>query len=90
MFQIEGLRSRTSDSHHKIQVFSDPTLQENLSAAVKLPINKRFLGNPTLWKSLVRENLVIGTGCTRASVRVRVCVSRRWARAHPSGQVIYV
>ena len=37
---------------------------ENLSAAVKLPIKKRFLANPTLGTSLVRENIVMGTGCT--------------------------
>ena len=36
----------------------------NLSAAVKLPIRQRFLGNPTLGKSLVRERNVMGTGCT--------------------------
>ena len=37
---------------------------EHLSAAVKLPIKKRFLGNPTLGNNLVRENLVMGSGCT--------------------------
>ena len=36
---------------------------ESFSAAVKLPIKKRFLGNPTLGKSIVRENIVMGTGC---------------------------
>ena len=36
---------------------------ENLSAAVKLPVKKRLLGNPTLGKSLARENTVMGTGC---------------------------
>ena len=53
----------TRNSHHKIQVFRTVPL-ENLSAAVKLDIKKRFLGNPTLGKDLVRENIVMGTGCS--------------------------
>ena len=37
---------------------------ENLSAAVKLPINKRFLGNPTLGQNLGWRILAMRTGCT--------------------------
>ena len=37
---------------------------ESLSAAVKLPINKRLLGNPTLGENLVMWNLAMRTGCT--------------------------
>ena len=43
---------------------------ESLSATVKLPIKKRFLGNPTLGTSTVRENVVMGTGCTN-TLRLR-------------------
>ena len=47
----------TPNSHHKIQVFSDPTLGKSC-AAVKLPIKRTFvLGNLTLGKSIVRENM---------------------------------
>ena len=37
---------------------------ESLIAAVKLPIKKRFLGNPTLATSIMRENIVMGTACS--------------------------
>ena len=37
---------------------------ENLSAAVKLPINRRFLGNPTLGTNLGSRILAMRTGCT--------------------------
>ena len=36
---------------------------ENLSAAVKLPIKNMCLGNPPLGTNIVRENIVMGTGC---------------------------
>ena len=36
---------------------------EHLSAAVKLPINKRFLGNPTLGTNLGQRILAMRTGC---------------------------
>ena len=49
---------------------------ESLSAAVKLPINKRFLGNQTLG-SLVRESLVMGTGCRAGQRMDRVARSRK-------------
>ena len=51
----------TLNSHRKIQVFSDATLGK-FCAAVKLPIKKRFLGNPTLGQDFVRKNIVKGTG----------------------------
>ena len=62
--------ARTPNSHHKIRSFRTQPLK-SLSAAVKLPINKRFLGKPTLGKSIVREIIVMGTGCTCA--RMHVC-----------------
>ena len=37
---------------------------ENLSAAVKPPIKKRFLGNPTLGTNLGSRILAMRTGCT--------------------------
>ena len=37
---------------------------ENLSAAVKLPIPKRFLGNPTLGTNLGQRILAMRTECT--------------------------
>ena len=51
---------------------------DNLSAAVKLPIKQRFLGNPTLGTDLVRENIVMGTGCVPLLLRrsrVQQCVN---------------
>ena len=41
---------------------------ENLSAAVKLPIKKRFLGNPTLGTNLGQRILAMRTGCTNISL----------------------
>ena len=41
----------------------------NLSAAVKLPIKKRFLGNPTLGTNLGSRILAMRTGCTGAGLR---------------------
>ena len=51
---------------------------ENLSAAVKPPIKKRFLGNPTLGKSLVRENIVMGTGSRTSGSGARIVPERRF------------
>ena len=36
---------------------------ESLSAAVKLPMKKRFLGNPTLGTNLGHPILAMRTGC---------------------------
>ena len=56
---------RHLDNLHPIPITTFRSFQtqplENLSAAVKLPIKQRFLDNPTLGKSLVRENIVMGT-----------------------------
>ena len=41
---------------------------ENLSAAVKLPIKKRFLGNPTLGTNLGQRILAMRTGCSPDTV----------------------
>ena len=38
----------------------------NLSAAVKLPIKQRFLGNPTLETNLGSRILAVRTGCSTA------------------------
>ena len=54
----------TPSSQSKIRVFSDVTQPlENLSAAVKLPIKKRFLGNPTLGTNLGQRILAMPTWC---------------------------
>ena len=59
---------------------------ENLSAAVKLPIKKRFLGNPTLGTNLGSRILATRTGCISLPP-CSVAVSAGWqARAGPGLQ----
>ena len=58
---------------------------EDLSAAVKLPIKQRFLGNPTLGTNLGSRILAMRTGCNVVICRSR---SRRSRRPGPGGLVL--
>ena len=42
---------------------------ESFSAAVELPTTKKIPGNPILEKVIVRENIVMGTGCSHFHIK---------------------
>ena len=48
----------------RFRSFRTQPLDNHLNAAVKVPIKQRFLGKPTHGTNLVRETIVMGTGCS--------------------------
>ena len=55
-------RGATPSCHHKIRVFSEPTLGKSWRRR-QTTYQKKVLGNPTHGTNHVRENLAVRTGC---------------------------